>query len=41
MEKEKVIKLVDQAIKSLEDGSWTMPSIVIAFLTALKYFLKA
>ena len=39
MGKEEVIKVVEDAIASLKDGSWTFPGITIAFLMALLYLI--
>jgi len=40
MEKEKVIQLIKEAIKSFEDGTWTVPGMMIAILTALGYIVE-
>lgn len=40
MGKEEVIKVVEDAIASLKDGTWTLPGVTIAFLMALKYLIE-
>ena len=40
MGKEQVIKIVEEAIKSLENGTWTFPGLTAAFLIALKYLIE-
>lgn len=40
MGKEEVIKVVEDAIHSLKDGTWTLPGVTIAFLMALKYLIE-
>jgi len=40
MEKDQVIKVVDEAIVSFEKGTWTLPGFAIAILRALKYLVE-
>lgn len=40
MEKPEVIKMINEAVKSLKNGTWTLPGITIAFLGAIKYLVE-
>lgn len=40
MGKEEVIKIVEEAIKSFENGTWTFPQLTMAFFVALKYLIE-
>jgi len=40
MSKAQVIKTIDEAIESLNKGTWTFPGLTRALFIALKYLVK-
>lgn len=40
MGKQEVIKVIEDAIASSKNGTWTLPGVIVAFLVALKYLIE-
>ncbi len=40
MDKEQMIKMIEEAIESFKNGTWTFPGLTTAFLMALKYLIE-